>query len=178
MARGTSIVHKKHWIGANRTPSYQEKREQKFVHGLVGSPHTYTSRAKIISEMSKFLTDNDPSEIIIAKVECRKFIPKFKERIIQIRLRKWRHRPAHYSFHAAYQAKIRIIGRELRTPPKTHTHEQYREPEETPITLGEWTKLAYGYQCALYGAFELMHYYLAPPESEFLTVNPLDFLDL
>ena len=164
VARGATILHIEHMMGTNRNPNYHERQLVKNVHGLPKySKHSF-SRKQMIPKIREIILQYDPTEIVIAKKECAKLLAGYRHRTRTIKLRKWKHRAAHYSYHAAYLASQQKIGPELLASQADHKHIHYVPRDYDPsMSVGELVKAAHGAQCSLYNAYEIFLFYTSLP---------------
>jgi len=171
LARGMSIIAVKHLLGSNRKPREIEKERAKHVHALSAQVRHSLPRTHMLANLHQFIESNQPDEIVFYNKECRRFVEDFKDLRVQVKFRKWRERPSHYSYHAATRARLGWIGRELRMTSTNCCHGNLNYPKIFPNSVGEINRISHGANCALYGAYELMHFYLAAPETKSLTFN-------
>ena len=99
-----------------------------------------------------------PREIVYWDDMLTNFIPTLEEKMVKITRPHWNHRMAHYSHQVALKFKWNKMSP---LPNSKHNHSRYEGLRERPITIGEFIRQNYGYECA----YELMHYYLARPET-------------
>lgn len=166
VVQGLNIIDVKHVIGANKKPSYVETLDQKHVHGMVSFPHRYISREKMIELLRRVIIEDNPMEIVHWDDRLNSFIPSLGRRVVKIKCPHWNFRMAHYSHQAALKFKLKEIDWRWHTEESGHNHSKYVGTQSQPVTLGEFTQQNYGYECALINAYELMHYYMAKPETK------------
>ena len=165
--KGTlNLLEVEHVIGTNSRPTHAEVLERKYVHGLVPSPHIHRSRTKIYKLLRELIMKVCPLEIVFWDDTLTDFIPSVQSRKIRIKCPHWNHRMAHYSHQAALSFKLGNIDLHFHTEKSGHNHSRYEGLQDSPVTMGDFIKQNYGYQCALVKAYELMHYYMASPTTK------------
>ena len=162
-AQGLNIIKVKHVIGYNKTPTQTEILDQKHVHGLVSNPKKSISRVKMLELLREVIEKTCPREIVYWDDRLTNFIPSLEGKMVKITRPHWNHRMAHYSHQVALKFKLNKISP---LPNSKHNHSRYEGLRERPITIGEFIRQNYGYECALVTAYELMHYYLARSETK------------
>ena len=173
VARGLEILNVHVWMGVNRNPTFAEKRDRKFGHGLPKSPGKAITKVLMLERLSQMIEEKDPAQIVVGKMETRKFVQRKRDRIVLVQFRKWRHRPANYAYHAAMLAKAGRLCPELANVKDLHNHTKFICNNGQCFSQGEVHKREFGYQCAVYGTLELMHFHLANPNTKLLVLEPL-----
>ena len=105
-----------------------------------------------------------PEKLFIGYVNdmLTNFIPSLEGKMVKITRPHWNHRMAHYSHQVALKFKLNKMSP---LPNSKHNHSRYEGLRERPLTIGELIRQNYEYECALVTAYELLHYYLARPET-------------
>ena len=150
-------------MGANKNPTHTEELERKHIHGFVPSPHEYLGRRKMYDFLRELICKKNPMEIVFWDDMITHFISASPSKKIRVQCPHWNHRMAYYSHQAALHLKLWDIDKNFQMKKSSHNHSRYEGIQDKPLTIGDFTKQNYGYECALVSAYKLLHYYMAHP---------------